>query len=266
MSFAKDFKIGLSSYGKALKFLTSKGLGVYMLFPLILMILYVFAMSFVSSGLSESVKEYVISSIGLNDADFFGSDFLGFITSGFVSIFSTLLIFTILSYAGGYIILIIMSPVLSILSEKTDKILTGNDYPFSIQQTMRDISRGVLIALRNGLYGAGLSILVFISMLIPVIGQIILVFSPFIFFIISSYFYGFSFIDYSNERAKRNIKQSVSFVRQHKGLALSNGIVFSIFLAIPFVGSYIAAFVSVWSVIAATIAVYEIENKALKTA
>jgi CysZ protein len=260
MSFSKDFKTGIISYAKAFVLLSKKGLGVYFLFPLFLMILYIVASSYLTGGITEAIKVYVNDLTGVNSADFFGSDFLSFLLGGIVSLFASIFVFTILSYTGGYVILIIMSPVLSILSEKTDEILTGKTYPFSAAQTMRDVVRGVLIAIRNGLYGAGIGLLLVLSMLLPVVGQMIMILSPVLFFLLSSYFYGFSFIDYSNERAKRNIKESVMFVRNHKGLALSNGIVFSLFLMVPFVGSYLAAFVSVVSVVAATISVYETEK------
>ncbi len=261
MKFTKELFLGFASYGKAIKLISKNGLGIYFLFPLLMLILFVIANSFITSGISESIKSYILDVSGLQDADFLGSSIISFITAGFVSIVSSILVFSLLSFVGGYAIIILMSPILSILSEKVDKILTGNNYPFSAEQTMRDIVRGILLALRNGLYSAGISILIFIAMLIPVIGMFVVIISPFLFFIVSSYFYGFSFMDYSNERYKRNIKESVRFIRQHKGVAIGNGIVFNLFLMVPWIGGYLAAFVSVLSVVAATISVYEISEK-----
>ena len=93
---------------------------------------------------------------------------------------------------------------------------------------MRDVVRGVLIAMRNLFIEIGYMVLVFIlGLFIPFVGG--LVGSIFLFFI-SAYFYGFSFIDYTNERRRLTVKQSVAFMRQNKGLAIANGFVFSIFL------------------------------------
>jgi len=43
------------------------------------------------------------------------------------------------------------------------------------------------------------------------------------------YFYGFSFIDYVNERRRLNIQQSIYFVSQHRGLAIAIGSIYSVF-------------------------------------
>ena len=56
-----------------------------------------------------------------------------------------------------YIFLIIGSPVFAYLSEKTEAIIEGKDFPFSFAQLLKDIIRGHTIgftkyALANGLY------------------------------------------------------------------------------------------------------------------
>jgi CysZ protein len=50
-----------------------------------------------------------------------------------------------------YLFLIIGSPVFAYLSEKTEAILEGRDYPFNFSQLLKDILRGKL-AVRNGLW------------------------------------------------------------------------------------------------------------------
>jgi CysZ protein len=51
-----------------------------------------------------------------------------------------------------YIFLIIGSPVFAYLSEKTESIMEGKDFPFSFRQLMADILRGIKLALRNTLW------------------------------------------------------------------------------------------------------------------
>ena len=70
-------------------------------------------------------------------------------------------------------------------------------------------------------------------------------------------FYGFSFIDYTNERRRLSVKQSVAFIRQNKGVAVTNGAVFSLLLMIPFCGYSLAGFGAIISVVAATLAIHQ---------
>lgn len=121
-----------------------------------------------------------------------------------------------------FIVVILLSPLLAYLSERCEKILTGNSYSFELEQFWRDIKRAIRLALRN----------MFRQYLIIIPLYIIawlfwdnVTTSPimWIIFLISSYFYGFSFIDYINERRKLDFHKSIVFVRSHKGLALAIG-------------------------------------------
>ena len=153
-----------------------------------------------------------------------------------------------------------MSPVFAMLSEKTDKITTGKEYPFNGEQFMRDIVRGILIALRNMSIELAITLGVLLLSFIPVIGILFsLVGSVFLFFV-SAYFYGFSFMDYTFERKRLNISQSVRFSRRYRGLAIANGGLFALFLIIPFCGVILAPFFSIFSVVGATLAYNELEK------
>ncbi len=48
-----------------------------------------------------------------------------------------------------YLFLILGSPLFAYLSEKTEAIMEGKDFPFSFTQLLKDILRGIRIALRN---------------------------------------------------------------------------------------------------------------------
>ena len=90
--------------------------------------------------------------------------------------------------------------------------------------------------------------------IIPIIGSIAAFVGN---LLVSSYFYGFSFIDYSNERNKLSVKESVQFVRKNKGLSVGLGMIFSICFYVPFIGVIVASFLAVVSTVAATLAVLE---------
>src|SRR3990167_3745253 len=94
-----------------------------------------------------------------------------------------------------------------------------------------------------------------LGLFIPFIGGLI---GSILLFFISSYFYGFSFIDYNNERRRLTVKQSVQFMRANKGMVIANGLIFSFFLLIPFCGTTLAGFVAIISVIAATVSTHKV--------
>jgi len=66
---------------------------------------------------------------------------------------------------------------------------------------------------------------------IPVIGWAFTLLS----FLIQAYYAGFGNIDYTLER-HLSYKESIAFVKQNRGMAIGNGIIFMLFLLIPFIG------------------------------
>ena len=261
MNFGDGFGIGIKSYSKALNLMFSSNLAWFFIFPLILNISLFFIGTSAVGVLVDYLEQLANDSLGLNDADFFGSQAIRTSLSWALYLIFKIMYFFSFAYVGGKIVIIFMSPVFTVLSEKIDKILTGNTYPFSSEQMMRDIVRGILIALRNMGIELGIIILVLLIAFIPVIGWLISLVSTFFLLIVSSYYYGFSFMDYSNERKRRNISQSSKFIWKNKGVAIGNGFVFALALLIPFCGTLLAGFVSIISVAAATIAMNELDKK-----
>ena len=156
-----------------------------------------------------------------------------------------------------YLFLIIGSPLFAYLSEKTEAIMEGNDFPFSFTQLLKDIVRGIRIALRNMLWQTVYAVSIFILAFIPVIGWI----TPLIGLMVECYYLGFSMLDYSSERHKLSTSQSIAFIGKHKGLAIGNGMVFFLMHLIPVLGWVLAPG---YAVIAATISLYgDKENKLL---
>ena len=148
-----------------------------------------------------------------------------------------------------YLFLIIGSPLFAYLSEKTEAIMEGTDFPFSFKQLLKDIIRGVKIAGRNMLWQTVYAVSIFILAFVPVVGWI----TPLIGLLVECYYLGFSMLDYSCERHKMSTSQSISFIGSHKGLAIGNGIVFYLMHIIPLVGWVLAPG---YAVIAATISLY----------
>lgn len=256
MNYRQGFKLGLKSYSEAVRFIFKNKLGWYFLFPLLLNVL-LFAVGFYSAAtwgdqLVSSLNEWM----GTDHWDFWGASVLAGSIEWLVWIMIRLLFFLLYAYFGGYIILILLSPVFAFLSEQTETILTGRQLPFNLRQFLKDIRRGVLLAIRNMTIELLITLGLFIVSFIPLVGY----FTAIVLFLVSAYFYGFSFIDYTLERQRLNISHSVRFIRSNKGLAIGNGLVFCLVLMIPFIGVSLAGFASIISVVSATISANKVIN------
>ena len=149
-----------------------------------------------------------------------------------------------------YLFLIIGSPLFAYLSEKTEAIMEGRDFPFNFSQFVKDIVRGIKLSLRNALWQTVYTLSILILSFIPLIGW----FTPLIALIIECYYLGFAMLDYSCERNKLSTTQSIEFISKHKGLAIGNGIVFYLMHTAIIIGWILAPS---YAVIAATISFYK---------
>ena len=142
------------------------------------------------------------------------------------------------------------------LSEKTESIIEGKEYPFNFRQLMKDILRGIKLALRNILWQTVYTLSILILSFIPVVGWV----TPLLALLVECYYLGFSMLDYSCERNKLSTSQSILFIGRHKGLAIGNGLVFYLMHLVPILGWLLAPS---YAVIAATISLYKSKNDGL---
>lgn len=253
------FKTGLVGYKKAFRFITKNKLSYFFLFPLILnFILFLFGIQAVDY-FSEKINDYFITLFFSESYDpSWWNSLLSSVVYWTVWIVSKILFIYIFALVGGYLTIIILSPVFTILSDKTAEIITGKKTEFKFVQLLKDVVRAVLIALRNMIIQLCCSILFFIISLIPIFGWIISIIGN---FLLSSYFYGFAFMDYSNEREKLSIKESILFIRKNKGFASGVGSLFSLSFFVPIIGGITASFLAIVCVVNATIGVEEMKEK-----
>jgi CysZ protein len=148
-----------------------------------------------------------------------------------------------------FMFLIIGSPVFAYLSEKTECIIQGKEFPFSLAQLMKDIVRGIRIALRNMSWQTVYMLALLIVSLIPIIGWV----TPLVVLFIDCYYMGFSMLDYSSERNNLEPSASIQLISQHRGLAIGNGMVFYILHLVPVIGWL---FAPSYAVIAATLSLH----------
>jgi CysZ protein len=145
-----------------------------------------------------------------------------------------------------YLILILASPFLSIVSNKVESAINGESVQATNEEGFMGLGRAVSVSGGNLINEILLTIPLLIFSLIP---GVAIVTTPLI-FIIQAYYVGYGNLDTYLEN-KFSTKESKSFVKGNRGLAVANGSVFLGLLLIPFLGVFLAP---IWSIIAVTIA------------
>jgi CysZ protein len=243
----KEIIIAIESYGKAHRFISKHKLWRWIIVPGILYaLLFGISMYFFGSTASSFTATLTNSLKSWLEKSNLG--WLNFLVSFFGIV---LWVLTVMFYFSlfKFVWLILGSPLFAYLSEKTEALIEGKDFPFSLKQLLSDIIRGIRLALRNSLWQTVYTVAIIILSFIPVVGWATPVLSVFI----ECYYYGFSMLDYSCERHKLSASQSIQFIGGHKGLAIGNGMVFYIMHLLPVIGWVLAPS---YAVVAATISLY----------
>ena len=246
---------GLKSYRQAFTFLLKNKLFYFFLFPIAFnFLIYFLGLSVLNEFrlLATQYFESFFESFGASED--WWILFLNKFFSISIWLISKVFFFYIFSLFGGYLTIIFLSPVFTYLSERTASIQKGRIYNFKFTQFIKDIFRAIIISARNILVQLVMVFVLFLIGFVPVIGWGISIFGN---LLIVSYFYGFSFLDYTNERHQLSIKESVEIVRRKKGLAIGLGLVFYLCFFIPLLGGLISSFLAIISVVAATISLEE---------
>lgn len=131
-----------------------------------------------------------------------------------------------------HIIMALSAPFMSPVSEKIEIHLVGESHSQRITSFTDQLLRGIKINVRNLGMELVLTIPILLLGFIPIIG----IFSTVILFLVQAYYAGFGNMDYTLERHYK-YNESIQFVRNHRGLAIGNGIIFMLFLLIPVIGA-----------------------------
>ena len=170
-----------------------------------------------------------------------------FLVMGKIMIFVTGL------FAYRYILLIVISPMLSILSEKVERLYRddpNHQMPsFSVKKLARDVGRSIRLTIRN--LTRELSYIIGLLFLSFIPGASL--FTTPMTFGVQSYYAGFANMDFTMERYM-NVKERIRFVKLNKGMAVGNGFIFLLLLMIPVIGLLLAPTLGV---IAATLDVLD---------
>lgn len=246
--------IAIQAYFQAHRFIRKHNLWKWILIPgIIYTILFIIGIYLFGRTSSDFIR-WIAVETGLKSwLDALDNGFLGFLfTLGSILLWLLLMFFYFSLFK--YLFLIIGSPLFAYLSEKTEAIIEGKNIPFSFKQLLKDIKRGVLIALRNSLWQTVYSLSILFLSLIPLAGWL----TPILALLIECYYYGFSMLDYSMERHRKTAAESIYFIGRHKGLAVGNGLMFYLMHLIPVVGWVLAP---AYSVVAATLSMYPLKSQ-----
>ncbi|MBD3637678.1 MAG: EI24 domain-containing protein [Crocinitomicaceae bacterium] len=227
MRFFKLFALGIKNYWGGLRFLIQHKLYWYVVFPIILFVgIFLLGHYFkqIEFSISEDVKQNIENINTLH----------GLIRKTLRIIFFDQLHFLFTKFTM-YFVIMCLAPVLAVVSEKIERILTGNTYKWNLIQILKDIKRAFILNVRL--------ILVEYAIILVFLGIGTFVGDPYKYyivyvipFLIGFYFYGFGYIDYILERRRLDIRQSIHFVSKHRGLAFALGSIYaSCFLGFDYV-------------------------------
>jgi CysZ protein len=249
----KEIIIAVQSYYKAHCFIREHRLWKWIIIPgIIYTILFVISIYFFGIT-ANSFIEWLSLKTGLRTwLNKNGTGFIGFLFAfGGIMLWLIQMLFYFSLFK--YIWLIVGSPVFAYLSEKTASIIEGKEFLFNSKQFIKDIFRGIKIALRNCLWQSVYMISIILLSLIPIAGWL----TPLLALLVECYYYGFSMLDYSFERKKITAAESIYFNNNHKGLAIGNGILFYLVQFVPVAGWVLAP---AYAVIAATLSLHEVKQ------
>lgn len=266
----KDLALGFRSYLMAIRFIIKHKLWVYFFFPMLMFVFIYY--------LGATFEEWKIQASTATTEDDIWVKIIRALEYGLY----TALAFMVFKFMR-YILIILLSPVLSIVSERVERIIAGNVYKFNLKQLIKDIKRTINLSIRNLIWEFGTVysiylIIAIFSWVFSIPEQISTMLETSISMLIGFYYYGFSFIDYLNERRRLSISESVTFVKKHKGFAIALGSVFTLlfhysniyfvsikddltnnaFMTLVIFSSVIMSIIPIITIVAATLGVHEL--------
>lgn len=151
------------------------------------------------------------------------------------------------------VLMIILAPFLSYISEKVDTALTGREYKFTFKENIGFVIRGIKVALKCFIKELIFTVVVVCLGFIPVINIAV----PALLFIVQSYFVSVNFIDYTLERKKMGVEETIEFMSKNKLVLCLGGGIFTILYFIPIVGIIFAPMLTIVAMTKTTIEILE---------
>jgi len=240
---------GIQAYSGVFKLMRKLKLWRYFFIPILISIATATLVFISAYGLSDNIGR-LIAKLWIWD---WGKE--GF--TSFSTVIGAIVILAIGLIVYKHIIMALSAPFMSPVSEKIEAYLTGRQKHDHRKTTFStQLVRGIRINFRNLAKELLISIPILFLKFIPVVN----IFSTLLLFMIQAYYAGFGNMDYTLER-HFNYRQSIDFVRNNRGIALGNGIVFMLFLLIPVIGIVIVLPLSVTAASVKTVELLEENQK-----
>lgn len=245
----KNIISGIKAYFGAFSLISKLKLWKYFAIPMLISFITAILIFGSAYGLSDNIGGF-ISRIWIWDwgHETFStiSNFIG----GLIIIVIGLILFK-------HIIMALSAPFMSPVSEKIEAHFTGNpQHSHRNTSFTQQLWRGIKINGRNLLMELLLTIPILLLKFIPIVN----IFSTILLFMVQAYYAGFGNMDYTLERHFQ-YRDSLQFVRKHRGLAIGNGIVFILCLLIPIIGVILVLPLSVTAASTRTVEALQLKNK-----
>src|SRR6478672_12233728 len=137
----KEIIISIQSYRQAHQFISKHRLWKWILIPGLIYTLLFLSGMYLFWTSSNAAIEFMMVKTGIKTwLDSLQDSWVSFLLIvGQIILWLVMLLFYFSLFK--YLFLIIASPVFAYLSEKTESIMEGKDFPFSFRQLMKDIAR-----------------------------------------------------------------------------------------------------------------------------
>ena len=228
---AKELIAGILAYPKAHRVIVERKLWPWIAVPGVMSLVYLVLLTTLGMMFFPEITTHI-------NENWVPGFLSGSATYYMVSILLWLFLMVIGYLSYQQVVLICFSPVLGYLSEVVESSVYGLASPaFSLQEAVKDILRGIAINLRNLGWMLLFTLLAWLTVLIPVFGTLV---SPLLILLIQSYYSGFGLVDYTLERKRFSVSQSIAFLHQNKARVTGVGMGFILMLLIPVVGWFFA--------------------------
>lgn len=244
----KNILAGIKAYTGTLALISKLKLWKYFLVPIIISIVTATVIAITAYVLSDNIGAFI--------AKIWPWDTGKELFTSISSFFGGALIIIIGFILYKHIVMALSAPFMSPVSEKIEAHLTGvQKHQHRVTTFKEQLWRGIRINVRNLFRELLFTIPILIISLIPIVGIV----STVLLLLVQAYYAGFGNMDYTLERHFK-YKESILFVRKHKGFAIGNGIVFMLFLLIPVIGIILVLPLSVTAATLKTVALLKLEN------
>lgn len=231
---------GIKAYAGALGLISTLGLWKYFAIPVLISFVTAALIGLSAWGWSDNVA----NTIDLLWVWEWGADWF----HGVAEILGGVLIIVLGLIVYKHIVMALSAPFMSPVSTAIEHHFLGEKHIHRDTSNTSQLWRGIRVNVRNLTMEIFITIPLLVLSLVPVLNII----TTLLIFLVQAYYAGFGNMDYTLER-HYGYKESVQFVKRHKGVAIGNGILFTIMLFIPVIGVLLVLPLSVTAATSQTI-------------